>query len=127
MVFTKLDSLVNTLKAQALQAGQLLDDDALEERTHRVLEKRCFEPIRTAVGNNDVTYVAVSCKWEYCSWWPFGTITITAEEEYKDSLSELVEKTTRNIEKHIKNEAAHYIATMAQRVNITLKVTATIA
>ena len=57
----------------------------------------------------------------------FGTIATTAEEEYEGSLSELVEKTTRNIEKHIKNEAAHYMATMAQRVNITLKVAATIA
>ena len=56
-----------------------------------------------------------------------GTITKTAAEDYEVSLSELVEKTTRNIQKHIEHEAAYYVATMAQRVNITLKVAATIA
>ena len=58
--------------------------------------------------------------------WPFGTITITAEEDYEGSLSELVENTTRHIEKHIKNEAAHYIVTMARRATIALKAEATI-
>ena len=62
MVFTKLDSLVNTLSAQALQAGQLLDDDALEGRKREALEKHCFAPIRMAMNDDDVPSVAVSSK-----------------------------------------------------------------
>ena len=62
VVFTKLDLLVNTLRAQALQAGQLPDDNALEQWKHEALEKHCLGPIRAAIGNNDVTSVAVSSK-----------------------------------------------------------------
>ena len=57
----------------------------------------------------------------------FGAITIIAAEDYEGSLSELVEKTTRNVQKHIKDQVAYYVATVAQRVNIALKVAATIA
>ena len=57
----------------------------------------------------------------------FGAITITAAEDYDSSLAALVEETTKNIATHVEHEAAYYVATMAQRVNITLKVAATIA
>ena len=62
VVFTKLNLLVNTLRAQALQAGQLSDNNALEQRKHEALEKHCLGPIQAAIGNNDVTSVAVSSK-----------------------------------------------------------------
>ena len=62
VVFTKLDSLVNMLNTQALQTGQLLDGNALEERKREALEKFCLGPIRTAMGNDDVLSVAVSSK-----------------------------------------------------------------
>lgn len=52
---------------------------------------------------------------------------MTAMEGYEESLSILVDVTTKNIQKYVKDEAAHYIATIAQRVNISLKVELTIA
>ena len=51
----------------------------------------------------------------------------TATAEYEESLAALVDVTTNNIQKYIKDEAAHYIATIAQRVNISLKVALTIS
>lgn len=44
-------------------------------------------------------------------------IMIIAMNGYEDSLVPLVEKTTRNAEAYVKNEAAHHITTIAQRVN----------
>jgi hypothetical protein len=50
---------------------------------------------------------------------------MTVVEGYEDSLAALVDETTKNIQAYVKDEAA-YIATIAQRVNISLKVALTI-
>ena len=55
----------------------------------------------------------------------FGTITMAVMGGYEDSLAALVDETTKNIQAYVKDEAA-YIATIAQRVNISLKVALTI-
>ena len=57
----------------------------------------------------------------------FGATTIAAKNGYQDSLAVLVDETTKNIQTYVKDEAALYIATIAQRVNISLKVALTIA
>lgn len=57
----------------------------------------------------------------------FGAITMTAVDGYEDSLAALVDETTKNIHTYIKDEAAHHIAAIAQRVNISLKLALTIA
>jgi len=52
---------------------------------------------------------------------------MTAMEGYEDSLAALIDETAKNIQTYVKDEAAHYIATIAQRVNLSLKVALTIA
>ena len=46
---------------------------------------------------------------------------------YENDLVELVDETTKNIQTYAKDEATLYIATIAQRVSISLKVKSTIA
>ena len=55
----------------------------------------------------------------------FGTIMMIVMGSYEDSLAALVDETTKNIQAYVNNEAAN-IATIAQRVNISLKVALTI-
>ena len=55
----------------------------------------------------------------------FGTIMMIVMRSYGDSLAALVDETTKNIQAYVNNEAAN-IATIAQRVNISLKVALTI-
>ena len=57
----------------------------------------------------------------------FDAIAITAMKGYENDLVELVDETTKNIQTYAKDEATLYIATIAQRVSISLKVKSTIA
>lgn len=54
-------------------------------------------------------------------------IMMIAKEGYEDSLAALINETDKNIQMYVKDEAAHYIAAIAQRVNLSLKVALTIA
>ena len=56
----------------------------------------------------------------------FDVIIITAMEGYENDLVELVKETTKNIQTYAKGEATLYIATIAQRASISLKVASTI-
>lgn len=128
VVFTKLDLLVNTLEGEAMTDGEMLDRLALEERKLESLERLCLQPVRAAAGSDCLLHVAVSCASEqhFRSFSSYDMILMTAEEGYEDTLAALVDMTTENIRKYVKDEAAHYIATIAQRVNISLKVALTI-
>jgi len=128
VVFTKLDLLVNALEGEALTDGGMLDDLVLEERKLESLERLCLQPVRAAAGSDCLLHVAVSSAFEQHSWsFSFRDMMLTtAEGGYEDSLAALVDMTTENIRKYVKDEAAHYIATIAQRVNISLKVALTI-
>ena len=52
---------------------------------------------------------------------------IAAMEGYDNSLVALVDETTKNIKTYLKDEAALHVASIAQRVSISLKVASTIA
>ncbi|KAG8217987.1 hypothetical protein J3R82DRAFT_6160 [Butyriboletus roseoflavus] len=110
VVLTKLDYLVNRLEAEALEEGEPLDETTLRAPTSESLEKFCLAPLRATAGSDSIPHVAVSIM-----------------EGHEESLSTLVDVTTKNIQKYIKDEAAHYMAAIAQRVNISLKVELTIA
>jgi len=105
VVFTKLDLLVNSLDVDAQKKGEVLDDPALKQLELESLESLCLRPVRAAAGSGDLLHVAVS-----------------TTAEYEESLAALVDVTTKNIQTHIAGEAATHIATIAQRVNISLKV-----
>ena len=59
-MFTKLDLLVNKLKAEALENGEILDDAAVNRRKLESLERLCLTPIRIAAGAQSISHVAVS-------------------------------------------------------------------
>ena len=59
-MFTKLDLLVNKLKAEAIENGEILDDATVNQRKLESLERLCFAPIRIAAGAQNISYVAVS-------------------------------------------------------------------
>ncbi|KAI9574097.1 hypothetical protein HD554DRAFT_2228359 [Boletus coccyginus] len=110
VVFTKLDLLVNTLETDCLEKGEPFHEAALRGRRQESLDRLCLTPVRTAAESDSVPHVAVSTK-----------------EGYEDSLAALINETDKNIQMYVKDEAAHYIAAIAQRVNLSLKVALTIA
>ena len=59
-MFTKLDLLVNKLKAEAVENGQNLDGAAVNKRKLDSLENLCVAPIRKAAGGENASHVAVS-------------------------------------------------------------------
>jgi len=108
VVFTKLDLLVNMLEEDSLENGELFHAAALKARRLESLDKLCLKPVQVAAGDDSVSHVAVSIK-----------------ESYEDSLATL-DETTKNIKAYINDDAAHCIAAIAQRVNISLKIALTI-
>jgi len=100
VVFTKLDLLENMLSADALVEDKSLDENTLKKLKQKSLEESCLAPVRTATGN------------EY-----FPYVTVSTDKGYEGNCAALVEDTTRIIQKYIKDEAAHYVTTIARRVN----------
>ncbi|KAF8126039.1 hypothetical protein EV363DRAFT_1528881 [Boletus edulis] len=109
VVFTKLDLLVNALYADALR-NEEPDDQALNERKLESLERLCLRPVRAAAGSDYLSHVLVS-----------------TTEGYEESLAALVDVTTKDIQKYVKDEAVHYIAAIAQRVSISVKIALTMS
>ncbi|KAG1723666.1 uncharacterized protein EDB91DRAFT_1255563 [Suillus paluster] len=104
VVFTKQDLLVNTLKLNAMKSGGW-DAAALDQLKRDSLNNLCVQPLEREVGS-DILHATISTK-----------------NEYENTIRELVELTTTNVEKF----EASLTMMIAQRVDIGLKVKASIA
>ena len=123
VVFTKLNLLANGLKAEAMENGEILDDAAFNQRKLESLERLCLAPIRGP------EHIACGCfRYVKAIFLPiFDTIMVTVMEGCDDALVALVDETTKYIKNYLKDEAALHIASIAQRVSISLKIASTIA
>ncbi|KAG1807811.1 uncharacterized protein BJ212DRAFT_1485389 [Suillus subaureus] len=85
----------------AMEAGQILED------TKKTLRQSCVEPLEAAV-DSEIPHVVVF-----------------AEDAIEDTVQQLVDVTTTNVDKYVAGEAA-LVAMMAQQVDIGLKIKASI-
>ncbi|KAG1721989.1 uncharacterized protein EDB91DRAFT_1088288 [Suillus paluster] len=107
VVFTKHDVLLDTLELEAIDLEDCYGT-ALENLKRDKLNNLCIKPLTDAAGS-DVLHAAVSTK-----------------NGYENTVRELIDLTTTNVEKFVASEAA--LAMMiAQRVDISLKIKASIA
>ncbi|KAG2140934.1 uncharacterized protein EDB93DRAFT_1105850 [Suillus bovinus] len=106
-VFTKHDVFIDKLEYEATESGEC-DETALEKRKVDTLNKLCIQPLQEAAGR-DILHA-----------------TVSMNEGYEDTIRNLIDLTTTNVETFVASEAA--LAMMiAQRVDIGLKVKASIA
>ncbi|KAF8549891.1 hypothetical protein OG21DRAFT_1500144 [Imleria badia] len=103
VVLTKVDSLDVQLEMD-LPEGETLDNC-----TSRYLNEHCIGPLRRAAGS-DITHV-----------------TVSVEDGYSESLTNLVEATKENMAKYHVHEAPRFVACIAQRVSIKEKIELSIA
>ncbi|KAG1720233.1 uncharacterized protein EDB91DRAFT_1282048 [Suillus paluster] len=107
VVFTKHDVLVDKVDFEAEESGEY-HENALEKLKRDALNNLCVKPL-TDVAGSDVLHTTVSTK-----------------NGYESTVRELIDLTTTNVEQFVDSEAA--LAMMiAQRVDIDLKVKASIA
>ncbi|KAG0698674.1 hypothetical protein DFH29DRAFT_940143 [Suillus ampliporus] len=107
VVFTKHDVLVSALDLEAMESYED-DEAALENHKRDELNRLCIQPLQDVAGS-DILHATVSTK-----------------RGYENTVQQLIALTTTNVEKFVNSEAA--LAMMiAQRVDIDLKVKASIA
>ncbi|KAG2108166.1 uncharacterized protein F5147DRAFT_695530 [Suillus discolor] len=106
-VFTKHDVFVSELELEAADSDQY-DEAALEQLKDDELDRLCIRPLKEVAGS-DILH-----------------ITVSAKQEHESTIRRLVDITTTNVEKFVASEAA-LVMKIAQRVDINLKVEASIA
>ncbi|KAG1721990.1 uncharacterized protein EDB91DRAFT_1256276 [Suillus paluster] len=107
IVFTKHDIFLDTLELEAMDL-EGCDEAALEQFKRDSLNNLCVKPLMDVAGS-DILHA-----------------TVSTTDGYENTVRELIDLTTTNVEKFVASEAA--LAMMiAQRVDIGLKVKASIA
>ncbi|KAG1812738.1 hypothetical protein EV424DRAFT_1566438 [Suillus variegatus] len=81
-VFTKHDVFVNKLELEAVDSDQY-DEVALKELKVNTLDKLCIQPLKEVAGS-DILHA-----------------TVSTNEEYENTIRQLVDLTTTNIEKYV--------------------------
>ncbi|KAG0701062.1 hypothetical protein DFH29DRAFT_1000552 [Suillus ampliporus] len=107
VVFTKHDVLVDALELEAMESEES-DEAALDRLKKDTLNNLCIQPLQDIAGS-DILHA-----------------TVSTNDGYENTVRQLIDLTTTNVEKFVASEAA--LAMMiAQRVDIGLKVKASIA
>ncbi|KAG2041349.1 hypothetical protein BDR03DRAFT_946299 [Suillus americanus] len=107
VVFTKHDVFVDKMELDADESGEY-DEAALEALKTATLDKLCIQPLKKVAGR-DILHT-----------------TVSTNEGYESTIRQLIDLTTTNVEKFVASEAALTMM-IAQRVDISLKVKASIA
>ncbi|KAH7912358.1 hypothetical protein BJ138DRAFT_1112393 [Hygrophoropsis aurantiaca] len=106
-VFTKRDLLDNRIEMEMEMRGEY-GNKVIEAAKRQAIEERCIRPLKD-VGGDNLSYAVVSAK------------------EDTKSIASLIEITLADVQKYVATKGAGLTGKMAQRVNIDLKIDASIS